>query len=212
MSWDPTTWKRSHKLILGVATIWPLLYMVLFIVVIFSVTSYLMFREQRLGKNSASIDLVELQQKIRNNELSRLTVKQAEIVACDRACDCEYHTSVNSGFTRAEILRLARETDENGKPRVPIVEEDTASPRTTSLFPVGIVVLFALHFFTICLMLALMVVYIVLAVTREHFDQTMRTVWIILLCLMNVYVMPVYWYLYVWRASPAPQEPAPNPA
>ena len=201
MNWDPTTWKRSQKLLLGVATIWPLIYIFLFMVIVVSLTTFFTLRDQRWSRNSESIDLIQLQQKIRNNELSRMTVTPNEIVAWDRACQCEYHTSVSSGASRAEILRLAAEVDQNGKPHVPRVEEETSTPAVSTLFPVGIVVLFACHFFTILMMMALLVLYILLAVKREQFDQTTRIVWIIMLCFMSIYVMPVYWYLYVWRGS-----------
>ncbi len=179
--------------------------MFLFMVVIVSVTVFFTSRDQRLNPNLESIDLIQLQQKIRNNELSRLVVRPNEIVAWDRACECQYRTSVSSSASRAEIIRLANEPDDNGKARVPLISEETSPTSFPALFPVGIVVLFVFHFITIFLMLGLMVMYIVLAVRREEFDQTMRIVWIIMLCLLNVYVMPVYWYLHVWREPPAHQ-------
>jgi len=185
--------------------------MFVFMLTIFSVVSFFTFREQSFKKNSENIDLIQLQQKIKNGDLSQLTIRPSEIVACDRSCECEYHTSVSNRATRAEIIRQAKELDENGKPRVPRIDEETSEPRVSALFPIGFVVLFAVHFITVWLMLGLLVLYILLAVKREQFDQTTRIVWIILICLMGTFAMPVYWYLYVWREQAA-VESVPNPS
>jgi len=208
VNWDPTRWKRSRKFLLGLVTIWPPIYMLLFMVAIFSLIGYFGLGERRFSKNSEEIDLVQLQQKIRNGELSQLTIKPTEIVACDRSCECEYHTSVDNRSTKAEIIKQARELDQNGQPRVPKIDEETSESRLPTVFPIGMVAFLIVHFITIWLMLALMIFYIVLAVKREQFDQTTRIVWIILLCLMNTFAMPVYWYLYIWRTQPLSDSPA----
>ena len=185
--------------------------MLVFMLTIFSVVSFFTLRDQSFRQNSENIDLFQLQQKIKNGELSQLTIRPSEIVACDRSCECEYHTSVNNRATRAEIIRQATELDQNGKPRVPKVNEETSEPRISALFPIGMVVLFAVHFITIWLMLGLLVLYIMLAVKREQFDQTTRIVWIILICLMGTFAMPVYWYLYIWREQTTVAS-VPNPS
>jgi hypothetical protein len=203
VSWDPSRWKRSKKLLLGIATIWPPIYLVVFMITIFSVVSFFMFRSAEFKKDSENIDLIQLQQKIKNNELSQITITPNEIVACDRSCQCEYHTSVTNRSTRAEIIRQARELDENGAPRVPKIDENITQPQVPTLLPIGFVVLFGVHMISVMLMLALLPIYIVLAVKREEFDQTTRIVWIILICMMGNLAMPVYWYLYVWSVRPA---------
>ena len=39
---------------------------------------------------------------------------------------------------------------------------------------------------------------------RAFFDhQTMKIVWALSLCLLTMLAMPVYWYLYVWKKTPA---------
>jgi len=203
VNWDPNRWKKSRKLLLGVVTIWPPIYMFVFMLTIFSTVSFFALQGQQFKRNSKDIDLVQLEQKIKNGELSQLSIKQNEIVACDRSCECEYHTSVNNRATRLEIIRQAKELDVNGKPRVPKIDEETSEARLPTLFPLGVVALLVVHFITVWLMLGLLVFYIVLAVKRESFEQTTRIVWIILLCLMGTFAMPVYWYLYVWRDQPA---------
>ena len=199
MNWDPTRWKRSKKLLLGIATIWPPIYLIVFMITIFSTVSFFMFRSAEFKKDSENIDLIQLQQKIKNNELSQITITPNEIVACDRSCQCEYHTSVTNRSTRAEIIRQARELDENGAPRVPKIDENTSQPQIPIVFPIGFVALFVVHMLSVMLIFVLLPIYIVLAVKREQFDQTTRIVWIILICLMGNLAMPVYWYLYVWH-------------
>ena len=63
------------------------------------------------------------------------------------------------------------------------------------------VIFFGAHMLTILLMMALLPVYIILAVKDERHDQTMRIVWVVLFCTVNMFAMPVYWYLYVWRKA-----------
>ena len=70
--------------------------MFVFMLTIFSVVSFFTFREQSFKKNSENIDLIQLQQKIKNGDLSQVTIRPSEIVACDRSCECEYHTSVSN--------------------------------------------------------------------------------------------------------------------
>lgn len=211
MNWEPIGWKKSRKILLGIATVWPPIYMLLFMLTIFSAVSYFTFQSQQFNRSSENIDLIQLEQKIRNGELSQLTIRPTEIVACDRSCECEYHTSVSNPSTRAEIIKQARVLDQNGTPRVPRIDEETSQPRVNALFPIGVIALFALHFITVWLMLGLLVLYVVLAVKRDQFDQTTRIIWIILMCMMGTFAMPVYWYLYIWR-NQAVVASVPNPS
>jgi hypothetical protein len=201
-NWNPNQWKRSTKILLGLATLWPVGYMLLFMFSIFSFMLLIPFAQERSTGHCGDLDLIQLSQKIQNGELEQLTVRRDEIVATDRVGNCEYHTSVTSERTRAEILRQAREPDANSRPRVPRVEEDTSSPRLPLAFPIGFVALFAAHMFTILLIMGLMPLYIILAVKSDRLDQTTRIIWIILLCMMSMFAMPVYWYLYIWRDPP----------
>ena len=217
MNWDPKGWKKSRKILLGIATVWPPIYMLLFMLTIFSVVSFFTLQSQRLNRSSEDIDLIQLEQKIRNSEVSQLTIRPTEIVACDRSCECEYHTAVSNRSTRAEIIRQAREVDQNGVPRVPKIDENTSQTAAPALLPFGLVALFGVHIISVFLMLGLLPVYIVLAVKRDQFDQTTRIVWIILICMMGTVAMPAYWYLYIWReqsvklvGESATQPPADN--
>lgn len=68
--------------------------------------------------------------------------------------------------------------------------------------PGGLV--FAGHCTTMLVTLALSGWYIYAVVKHPSLDQTMRLVWILVLFQFNVFAMPVYWYLHVWRAPGEP--------
>jgi hypothetical protein len=40
LDWDPGTWKKSRKLALGVATVWPPIYTAGFVMIVFGITAY----------------------------------------------------------------------------------------------------------------------------------------------------------------------------
>lgn len=166
------------------------------------------FAENRPSGRCGDLDVLQLDQKIKNGEIKQLTVRTDEVVARDRVGNCEFHVSVNNESTRQTILAHARE-NVDGHPRVEKIEE-TAQSEVPIAFPVGFIALFCAHILTIFLIMGLMPLYIILAVKDERHDQTMRIVWVILLCMMGWFAMPVYWYLYVWRNS-KPSQLAQNP-
>ncbi len=202
MDWDPSTWRKSRKLLLGVATIWPPIYMAAFVMTVFGVTSYFTLQGLEFNRRSQNIDLFQLQQKIRDDELSQMTVKPTEVVACDRSCDCEYHTAVTNRETRAEIVRQARELNQNGAPHVPLVKEENSQPKLFIGLGIGLIALFGVHMISIMLMFLLLALYLVLIINQKQFDQSTQIIWIILICLLGNLAMPVYWFLYVWNATP----------
>jgi hypothetical protein len=208
-NWDAHNWKKSTKILLGIATIWPIIYIGIFMVGMFSMFLFLPFAEKSSSRNCGNVDLLQLDRKIKDGEIKHLIVRPREIVATDRIGDCDFTVTVSNRSTRDEILNEAREVV-NGKPRVEKIDEESAENAEVSPFiPAGFVALFALHMLSVLLMLALMPIYIILAVKNESLDQTMRIVWVVLLCTMGIVVNPVYWYLYVWKKRPV--LPPPNP-
>ena len=198
-NWQPHTWKSRNKLLLGLATFWPPLYMVLFFVGIFSIMMILPFASEReTQQRCGEIDLFQLDQKIKDGDIQYLTLKRTEIVAVDRLDKCEYRVFTSNESSRERILRDAREMV-NGRPRVEKIEENTSEPKVPMAFPAGIMLLFGAHFLTIILMMCLMPLYIILAVKDERHDQTMRIIWVVLMCMVGMFAMPIYWFLYVWR-------------
>lgn len=173
----------------------------LFFVMIFSAFLLMPFAEDRSKASCGSLDLLQLERKILNGELKQLTVRPDEIVAIDRTGNCEYHTAVTNESTRAEILSEARDVDANGEPHVARIEEEPAQP-VSPAFPIGIVIFFGIHMLTILLIMGLMPLYIILVVKSDRLDQTMRIIWVVLICMVGMFAMPVYWYLNIWRDPP----------
>ena len=171
--------------------------MVLFVLTIFS---FVLFIPSEGGSNRdrEDIDLIQLERKIQNGELKQLTVRPREFIAVDRVANREYHTEVTNESTRSEVLTKAQERDANGQPRVARIEEETARPASPA-FPIGIVTLFGAHILTMFLIMGLMPLYIILAVKSDRLDQTMRIIWVVLFCMLGLFAMPIYWYLYIWR-------------
>ncbi len=78
------------------------------------------------SKNTENIDLTALYQKIDNNELKQLTVKQTETVAIDNNSGKEYHIQLTNETAKNDLIKEAKEVV-NGKPRVPKVEEESGN-------------------------------------------------------------------------------------
>jgi hypothetical protein len=70
----------------------------------------------------------------------------------------------------------------------------------------GFAVLFILHFATMVLVLGLMAFYIVHLFQARSVPQDRKVLWAVILFLGNVFAMPVYWYMHVWR-DPQPDLP-----
>lgn len=202
-NWEPNRWKKSTKVLLAIATVWPPIYMVLFLLTVFSFILLIPSGNPRVSRDAKEIDLIQLDRKIRNGEIKELTIAESDVIAVDRASNVEYHTYVASESTRAEIVSEAREQDANGRPRVDKIEKKE-NPPPPALLGIGFVGLFAAHLITILLIMGLMPFYIILAVKSTRLDETMRIVWVVLICMLGMFAMPVYWYLYVWRDAPPP--------
>ena len=167
----------------------------------FSLFLFIPFAQNSSDNDSQDIDLIQLEKKINDGELKELKIRNDEIVATDRRGTRQYRVFVSNESTRAEILRQARELNANGEPRVPRVEEET-SRRTSAALPIGFGVLFIAHAVTILLVMGLMPLYLILAVKNAQLDQTMRIVWIVLICTLGMFAMPAYWYVCIWRNKP----------
>ena len=199
-NWDPSQWKKSTKLLLGVVTVWPIIYMFLFIGSILSMFLFLPFAAEHDTRKCGTVDELQLDRKILNGQIKKLTVYPRHMVAFDRIGNCEFDVSIDNQLTRQNILDDARQTV-NGNVRVEEIKEET-EPAPPLAFPVGFAVLMVAHLGTGLIMMALMPLYIILAVKNERLDQTMRIVWVVLACTFGMLANPVYWYQHIWRASP----------
>ena len=168
---------------------------------------FLPFAAKSSSRSCGNVDLLQLDRRIKAGEIKQLTVRPDELVATDRVGDCEFTVEVSNKSTRDEIVNEARQVV-NGKPRVEKIEEQSAENTEVSPFiPAGFVALLAFHMLSVLLMLALMPIYIILAIKNESLDQTMRIVWVVMFCTTGFVVNPVYWYLYVWKKRPALENP-----
>src|SRR5580765_5355347 len=79
------------------------------------------------SKNIANIDLTQLDQKIKKQELKQVIVKQTETVAIDRATGREFHVQLTNEQTKNDILKAARVLDSDGKTLVENVQEEGSS-------------------------------------------------------------------------------------
>lgn len=197
-TWDASSWKKSTKVLLGAATIWPVIYMFLFIGTIFSMVLLLPFAEDRSRATCGRLDVLQLDRKIKAGEIKELTIRYDEITAKDRVGTCTYQTSVSEEQTRRTIVNDAKEIVD-GRPRVDVIDENTSQPDAPFFAPIGFGILMIAHMLTIFLMMGLMPLYIILAVKNERLDQTMRIVWVVLACTVGMFANIVYWYLYIWR-------------
>jgi hypothetical protein len=212
LNWDSQSWKKSTKILLGIVTIWPFLYIRLFVLMVFSMMLFLPRAERRSNRNCGNVDLLQLDHKIENGDIKQLTLKPDEIIAVDRIGDCEFTITVTNRSTRDEIVRKAREVV-NGQPRVASIEDkSTEEEKVPAFLPLGFFGFFAVHMISIVIMMALLPLYIILAVKNKGLDETTRIVWVVLLATMGMLVNPVYWYLYVWKKRPASAQVAPSPS
>src|SRR5438477_10672138 len=77
-------------------------------------------------KISANIDLTQLEEKIKKEELKELIVKQNETVGIDNNTATEYHAQLTNEQTKNEVLKPARELGSDGKTaRVPKVSDES---------------------------------------------------------------------------------------
>lgn len=65
--------------------------------------------------------------------------------------------------------------------------------------PKEFIILFSLHLFTMLEMLVLIAIYIVFLFKTDRIPQDKKALWAAVLFLGNIFAMPVFWYLYIWK-------------
>jgi hypothetical protein len=65
--------------------------------------------------------------------------------------------------------------------------------------PLWFLTAFLLHFCVMLLIFALTVFYIVDVFQSNRVSADKKALWAVVLFLGNIFAMPVYWYLYLWR-------------
>jgi cell division protease FtsH len=82
------------------------------------------------SKNTANIDLTQLDEKIKGGQLKELVVRQYEVVAIDnQSPNVEYHIPLTNANTQNEVLKVAREPNpaNSNKPFVPKVSDESGT-------------------------------------------------------------------------------------
>ena len=59
--------------------------------------------------------------------------------------------------------------------------------------------LFIIHFGMMLSIVVLTIVYVVHIARNSSLKNEMKAVWVTAVCMGNVFAMPVYWYLQIWR-------------
>ena len=201
-SWDSSSWRKSSKILLLLATIWPFIYMFLFFGLFITIFWIAIDSESHGRQNCGNLDALQLDEKIKAGQISELRVEGSDFFAVDRTSGCMYRAFIINESSRSQLLTDAREVVDN-RPRVDKVEQKPAREMPENPFAalggVAFGLLTTLHLVTMILMMAQMPFYVVLAVKNERLDQTTRIIWIVILAVMSALAAPVYWYLYIWR-------------
>lgn len=95
------------------------------LIVVAAIALYQFFQKTQ-GRNTQNVDLQAIQQKIENSELKQLTIKQSEVVAIDRS-NTEFHAPLANEYVKADFVKQAWAKDQNGKPKVEKVEDESGS-------------------------------------------------------------------------------------
>lgn len=65
-------------------------------------------------------------------------------------------------------------------------------------------VIIPLHLLTMLVIFALIAFYIVNVFRNDRVGKDMKVLWAVVIFMGGIIAMPVYWYLNIWRATPAP--------
>jgi len=84
------------------------------------------------------------------------------------------------------------------------------SPGGSGSFPAMFAVLFALHIFTMLLIMGLSIFYIVDVFKNNRVDKDKKALWAVVIFLGNMIAMPIYWYLYIWKEAAVAGNPLPG--
>ena len=68
--------------------------------------------------------------------------------------------------------------------------------------PPLIALILPLHFLTMLVIVALLVFYIVNVFRNDRVEKDKKAVWAIVLFFGSMIAMPIYWYIYIWKAAP----------
>lgn len=90
-------------------------------------------------------------------------------------------------------------------PDAPPPAEAVAEPEAAG-FPLFAIPLIVVHFLTMLNQLALLAYYIYHLYKKNQVltKDNDKLIWLLLILFFNMFCMPVYWYLYIWKPRPLP--------
>ena len=65
--------------------------------------------------------------------------------------------------------------------------------------PNAIKIVFLLHFLTILWIIGLQIFYFIYLFKTDRVAKDMKVLWAVILFIGNMFAMPIFWYLYIWR-------------
>jgi hypothetical protein len=68
-----------------------------------------------------------------------------------------------------------------------------------------------LHLLTMLLIFGLTAFYIVNVFRNKRIKSDMKALWAIVIFMGSIFAMPVYWYLFIWKETPADPPASPPP-
>jgi len=74
-----------------------------------------------------------------------------------------------------------------------------ANNNPSNELPIIIMVIFPLHFFTMFEIFVLIAIYMLYLFKTDVVPQDKKALWAVILFLGNVFSMPIFWYLYIWK-------------
>ena len=74
----------------------------------------------------------------------------------------------------------------------------------------GLAAIFAIHLLTMLLILALTIFYIVDIFRNDRVEKDKKALWAIVIFMGSAFAMPIYWYLYIWKAANVGGPPPPD--
>ena len=65
--------------------------------------------------------------------------------------------------------------------------------------PLPFIIVFLIHGATMLLTMGMTAYYIYHVFTTERVHKDQKALWAVVLFLGNIFAMPIYWYLYIWK-------------
>lgn len=68
--------------------------------------------------------------------------------------------------------------------------------------PLSFAVFMVFHVLTMLWMVGLTIIYMVDVFRNERVEKDYKVLWAVVIFMGNMFAMPIYWYLYLWREPP----------